>query len=473
MRDDSDKHFQCLFESSRRSEAGPPLSRRAVLGAFASASALSALPGQATAQVASLIDVTPRPPPAAATASPAGRYHPNFVKNLAQLLDLNATNQGGAWWNYDSFVTPVDQFFIRNAYATPRAASDMRVHRDHWRLKIHGDGIERELTISYNDLLRMPSRSIFAMMECAGNGRSLFWEQQGMVADPQKVGGSGWGLGGIGMAEWRYVSIGHILGLVGLKPAAKAALFWSGIDGSSAEKSGDAGRPLPIDMLTTFSNSIGLAFKMNGSDLLPDHGAPVRMIVPGWCGAASTKWVTEIKIATHDFWVRLNSSEHVMIGPDYKPPVPKPGDELRGVTAKDIKGQMVTWSPPRSLLTLPLVLEKQPQLPRNYPLKAGELPSLVAGEQMLTGYAWAPENGVKKVDVRINGRSWLAARLFRPLPTQFSWVRFEMPWKATAGRHLIETRVTDNSGDEQPATGPYNAGGFNFWAIPKFHVQVG
>ena len=346
------------------------------------------------------------------------------------------------------------------------------MQRESWQLKIHGDAVERELTITYNDLLKMPSRSVFSILECAGNGRSLFWEQQNMLADPQKVTGSGWGLGGIGMAEWRYVPISHILGLVGLKANARSALFWSGIDGSKDGRDGDIGRPMPISMLRTFGSEMGLAFKMNGVDLPPDHGAPVRMLVPGWCGAASTKWLTEIKIASHDFWVRLNTRQHVMIGPDYERPKPRPGDEFRGVTAPDILGPMVTWLPPRSLLTLPLVLEKQPKIPSNYPLQPGELPQLQAGTQALNGLAWAPEHGVERVDVRINGRNWQPARLTKPFSTRFSWVRFEIPWKATTGRHLIETRVTDAAGNQQPTDVPFNAGGFNFWAIPKFHVDV-
>jgi DMSO/TMAO reductase YedYZ molybdopterin-dependent catalytic subunit len=194
--------------------------------------------------------------------------------------------------------------------------------------------------------------------------------------------------------------------------------------------------------------------------------------VPGWCGAASTKWLTEIKIATHDFWVRLNAMQHVMIGPNYAPPKPKPGDEFRGVTAADIKGPAVTWSPPRSLLTLPLVLDKQPKIPHNYPLRPGEMPRLAAGDRLLSGLAWAPQNGVKHVDVRVDGRGWKRAQIRRPIQSKYAWVQFQIPWNATPGRHVIETRATDNENEVQPESVPYNQGGFDFWAIPKFHVDV-
>lgn len=102
------------------------------------------------------------------------RFHPSFVKDVGLLTDLNPTNQGGAWWNFDTYITPIEQFYIRNAFPTPRPELDQRVDPRYWRLKIHGDAVEREMEITYDDLLGMPSRSIMATMQCAGNGRSLF-----------------------------------------------------------------------------------------------------------------------------------------------------------------------------------------------------------------------------------------------------------------------------------------------------------
>lgn len=400
------------------------------------------------------------------------RLHPTFVKDVGRLVNLNGTNQGGAYWNYSTFMTPIEDFFIRNEYPTPRPDRDRRVDPAHWRLKIHGDAVERPLTITYNDLLRMPSRSIVTTLECAGNGRTLFWEQQDMTAAPQKVGGTGWGLGGVGQAEFDYVPMSHILGLVGLKKNAKQALFWSGVDGPEPGQESDTGRPLPIESLKLRGDSIGLAFRMNGKDLPLDHGGPVRALVPGWCGAASTKWLTEIKIASHSFWVRLNSTAHVLIGPDYPAPTPRAGDEFRGVRADQIRGPAVTWAPARSMLTVPLVLEKTPKMPHNYPLKPGELPKLSVGPQTMRGYAWAPMWGVGRVDYRIDGGPWLPARIVDRQINRYTWVRFEFPWSAAAGRHVIETRTTDAKGGQQPANVPFNAGGFDFSAIPKFKIEV-
>ena len=327
------------------------------------------------------------------------------------------------------------------------------------------------MEITYDDLLRMPSRSIMATMQCAGNGRSLFWEQQGMLADPEKVSGNGWGLGGLGLAEWQYVPMNHILGLVGLKPNAKAVLFWSGVDGKAPNTESDTGRPTPIGEFLSRGDDIGLAYKMNGRLLPADHGAPVRALVPGWCGGASTKWLTEIKIASHDFWVRLNTTDHTLIGPDYPPPVAAPGDEFRFVRPDQLLGQPVTWQPTRSLLTVPLAMVKQPQIPPNYPLARGELPVLAAGPQVVRGYANAPRFGVRRVEVRVDGGAWQQVRIIDPQPSPYTWVRFEFPLDPSPGEFTVETRATDNRGDQQPASVPYNQGGYDCSAIPRFRMR--
>lgn len=334
-------------------------------------------------------------------------------------------------------------------------------------MKIHGDAIERPIELGYDDILRMPSRSIISVMQCAGNARTHFWEQQDMLRAPTRVTGNGWGVGGVGQAEWQYVPMSHILGLVRLKPNAKAALFWSGVHGKRPNTQSDTGRPLPICELIERGDEIGLAFQINGMPLLPDHGAPV----PGWCGGASTKWLTEIKIASHDFWVRLNTVGHANIGPPYRAPTPAPDDEFRFVTATDIRGVPVNWHTPRSMLTLPLTLAKQPVMPANYPLGRGENAVMPAGPQLLRGYAWAPQWGVRHVDVRVNGGGWQRARIIDDQPNRYTWVRFDMAIDPLPSDYLTETRVTDRQGNRQPATVPFNEGGYDNSAISRFHVR--
>src|SRR5690606_19529450 len=438
--------FARLVQSAKQ-ELQLNTSRRRFFMTAMAAGATSTFPALAQAAAQTL-------PNARLTIVEAGRgpsrFHPSFVKDVGLLTDLNKTNQGGAWWNFDTYITPVSQFYIRNAFPTPRPELDRRVDPRYWQLKIHGDAVEREMTITYDDLLKMPSRSIISVMQCTGNGRSLFWEQEEFLNEPQRVVGNGWGLGGVGQAEWEYVPMSYILDLVGLKKNAKAVLFWSGVDGKEPNTQSDTGRPMSIQDVLERPDEIGLAFKMNGMPLPPDHGAPVRALVPGWCGGASTKWLTEIKIASHDFWVRLNTFDHTMMGPGYPAPVPAPNDEFRFVRPDQILGIPVTWQEGRSTLALPLVLDKQPNIPSNYPLERGERPTLKAGPQMLRGYAWAPNAGVRRVDLRINGGTWQQARIIDPQINRYTWARFEFPLAPAAGDYVIETRTTDRNGNMQP-----------------------
>ncbi len=118
------------------------------------------------------------------------------------------------------------------------------------------------------------------------------------------------------------------------------------------------------------------------------------------------------------------------------------------------------------------MLAKQPDLPSNYPLARGEMPLMKSGPQTLRGYAWAPHAGVRKVDVRVNGGRWESAKIIDAVPNRYSWVRFEFPFNPAQGDYILETRTTDRKGQMQPTTVPYNKGGYNFFAIPKFPVRV-
>jgi DMSO/TMAO reductase YedYZ molybdopterin-dependent catalytic subunit len=441
--------------------SGPHLDRRAFFvsaGAFAAAAPVTALaqgmPATAPAPAA--------PPP----AGPAPATPPRQIlrKPDGRLLNIGATVRSGRYWDFTTWMTPVDEFYIRNHYPTPTSAEKPELARENWKMRVHGDSVERPMEITYNDLLKMPARTIVANMQCHGNARNLFWENQGYT--PQQVTGGSWVMGAIGLAEWRYVPLSHILGQVGLKPDARTALFWSGVDG------GDMGRPMPVAEILSRSDDIGLCFQMNGNDLTADHGSPVRLVVPGWGGTASIKWITEMRVTNKRVWSRLNTKGEVYIGDAYARPEVSPDDEFIGVTADDVKGPMVTWMPPQSTLTVPLVLEKTPNMPANYPLQRGQLPTLSAGLQTMRGYAWGPQHGVRDVEYRIDGGPWQPARILPPNLGRYAWVRFEFPWEATAGEHAIETRTTDGSGYVQPVTQPANLLGMANGTIPRFRIRV-
>lgn len=94
-----------------------------------------------------------------------------------------------------------------------------------------------------------------------------------------------------------------------------------------------------------------------------------------------------------------------------------------------------------------------------------------AGAQIMRGYAWAPKDSARKVDIRVNGGRWETARIIDSQPNRYTWVRFEYPFNPASGDYVLETRATDNNGNVQPATVLFNKGGYDFFAIPKFHIR--
>jgi sulfane dehydrogenase subunit SoxC len=197
----------------------------------------------------------------------------------------------------------------------------------------------------------------------------------------------------------------------------------------------------------------------------------VRALVPGWGGAASVKWLTEIRISSHRFWTRMHTREEALIGEDWpREEFDESADEFLGATADDIEGQTATWQNTKSFLALPYVYAKSDP-PGRYDLRKGAVPELRPGRHTILGYANSPF-GIERVEYRVNKGAWRRARLLPPTDLPYSRVRFEVPFEASRGEHVISTRATDKRGDTQPARVPLNELGILCNAIPEFRVNV-
>ena len=192
------------------------------------------------------------------------------------------------------YLTPIDRFFVRNHAPTPRV--DLAT----WRLRVEGPGVERTLELGYEDLGRLPSVSVVRALECAGNGRVFFAEQQGREAP-----GTPWRLGAIGVAEWAGVRLREILDRAGLKEKARGVMV-EGLDAVRMR------RPLPL--WKALEEDTILATGMNGQPLPPDHGFPARTIVPGWAAVASVKWVGRLVVSEGPLNSPWNTAKYVMTG---------------------------------------------------------------------------------------------------------------------------------------------------------------
>lgn len=326
---------------------------------------------------------------------------------------------------------PNERFFVRDHTATPLI--DSRT----WTLRVFGDGLkdapdlEHPVTFDLKRLRRLPSRELQAFIECAGNGRSFFGTQQGEAAS-----GTQWGLGGIGVARWRGVPLSEVLDRAGIRRDA-VDVMPQGLDNNVVTNGVDSGkvrRPLPVSKAL---DDVLLAYEMNGKPLPPDHGHPVRLVVPGWVGVANIKWVGQIEVSRRPLFSPWNTTQYTLTGPSYpNPPV---------VTNQEVKSAF--------------------ELPWNA--------SIAPGSHRLTGRSWSGHAPIKRVEISTDGgSSWKPARLRGPnLPN--AWVRWEFPWQPTrAGSYTVEARATDLSGRTQPFTVPFNTGGYLFWAVVKHPVTV-
>src|SRR5881296_1228809 len=187
----------------------------------------------------------------------------------------------------DSFITPTESFYVRTHFPIPS------IDRDAWWLHVEGD-VEKPFAINYEQLLEVESVTVPVTLECAGNNRSFL--------EP-KVKGVQWGLGAVGTAEWTGVPLSILLDRAGVKANASEVIL-EGADGGMLEDPKSPPGELKFARSITLEKAradVLLAYKMNGSDLPPEHGFPVRAIVPGWYAMASIKWLQRIIVTDQPF----------------------------------------------------------------------------------------------------------------------------------------------------------------------------
>ncbi|MEV6955840.1 sulfite oxidase [Streptomyces sp. NPDC051183] len=404
--------------------------RRDLLKVFAAGTAAAAPLGLAAGGTASAATAGTATADAVGTSSAAAQ--PGIVKPVPpELFTLRGTN---AETNFAALrgtgrLTPVDRFFVRNHTATPR------IDTDGWRLRIWGSGLAGgPVEFSYDRLRSLPSVARTLFIESAGNGRSFYTTQQG-----QKVGGTAWTLGAIGVARWRGVRLSDVLRLAGVTRRAVDVLP-RGLDGEVVANGVNLGRvrrPLPVSKAL---DDVLLAYEMNGEPLPPDHGAPVRVVVPDWIGISSVKWVGDIEVSDEPLYSPWNTDLYRMFGP---------GQSAGGGTALT-----------RQTLKSAFELELGATVP-------------VHRTRLLTGRSWSGAAPVRQVEVSTDGGArWQRARL-HDAPRRGSWVRWSLPWTPRAtGTTALLARATDATGRTQPATADYNTEGYLFDAVVRHPVLV-
>jgi DMSO/TMAO reductase YedYZ molybdopterin-dependent catalytic subunit len=286
--------------------------------------------------------------------------------------------------------------------------------------------MQRPLELGFDDLLRLPSRSVICFVECAGNGRGFFKEFMGKAAS-----GTQWRLGGIGVAEWTGVPLGAVLDLAKVKRDTSRDILNVLVEGLDSVKVNR-----PMSLTKAYEDDTLLAYTMNGDPIAPDHGFPVRAIVPGWVGISNIKWVGRIEVRQTVIDVPTTTKTYVLEGPDYPSKV-----VLRQQTIK-------------SAVALPW--------PATVP----------AGRQPVRGFAWSPAGRISRVEYSLDrGATWQPATLREPnIPR--AWARWDFEWDARPGDHVILTRAVDDHGNTQPASMPWNAQGYGYNVPVPHPVKV-
>ena len=297
----------------------------------------------------------------------------------------------------NSFITPNDLFYVRHHLPAPRTDAQG------WKLEI-GGLVDRPVSLSLEEIKRLPRASVTVTLECAGNGRAFF--------DPP-VAGIQWEKGAIGTARWTGARLAEILKRAGVKPSAKYILL-DGADRSFA-KVPDFIRNLPIEKALHPDTII--AYEMNGVPIPHLNGFPLRAIAPGWEGAYSVKWLERIAALDAEF-------DGFFVKTGYKYPTRRvaPGASVDPKDMAPLTGLVV-----KSLITAPK-----------------DKSAVKAGVVRVSGFAWAGEDDIAKVDVSIDGgSSWVAASLGSERE-RYAWRQFTIDLKLGSAwllhRHVARYR---------------------------------
>lgn len=376
-------------------------------------------------------------PSAPASAAPKLLEFPGKEKGLVLLGDRPLVAETPAHM-LDDETTPVGRFFVRNNGLTPEPFKE----GDGWKLRIEGE-TGKALDLTLGELkARFKPRTYRMVMECGGNGRSFF--------QPAPRGNQ-WTNGGIGCAEWTGVRLADVLRAAGLKDSAK----FTGHFSADTHLSGDAtrhsiSRGMPI--AKAMEQHTLIAWDMNGQPLTAIHGGPMRLVVPGWPGSLSSKWLNRIV---------LRSTPHDgsgMGGTAYRvPTVPiVPGANVDGkVNFKDLESM-----PTRSLITAPANGTRLAAGTREIPLR---------------GAAWSGDFTVARVDVSLDfGQTWQRMKLDKP-KNRYDWQRWTGKITLPSdGYFELFVRAIDSRGISQPhVAANWNPQGYGSNPFHRIAVLVG
>jgi DMSO/TMAO reductase YedYZ molybdopterin-dependent catalytic subunit len=320
-------------------------------------------------------------------------------------------------------LTPVGLHYLLVHYDVPF------VDAATWRLEVAGS-VEQPLTVTLDDLRQRPRIDLTATMECAGNGRALL--------EPRPLS-QPWLTEAVGTARWTGVSLGALLEEARPRGAAVDVVFGGldrGVEGGIAQR-----YERSLSLAEALDSGAVLAYEMNGAPLPPQHGFPLRLVVPGWYGMTNVKWLASVRVDEQPF-------AGYQVAQAY-----------RFRRTEDEEGRPVTRMRPRSLM-----------VPPGVPDFFSRERVVDAGESLLEGRAWSGRAPIVRVEVSTDGgATWADAILGEELGA-WAWRSWQCPWEATPGAHVLCSRATDGTGDAQPLEPEWNVGGYENNAVQRVPV---
>ena len=323
-------------------------------------------------------------------------------------------------------ITPIGMHYLLIYFDIPR------VDPSEWRLVVGGH-VRAPLTLTLDDVKRRPAVTLAVTLECAGNGRANLSPRP--VSQP-------WLFEAVGTAEWTGTPLRPLLEAVGALDGAAHVVF-TGLD-RGVQGGIEQHYERSLTMADATREEVLLAYAINGQPLPPQHGFPLRLVVPGWYGMTHVKWLRSITVVTRPF--RGYQQE-----PAYH--VTRTWDEL---------GEPVTRMLPRSLMVPPGIPEFLPRTRQ-----------LALGRCILEGQAWSGWGRIVRVEVSTDGGNvWADAELGRA-GGEFAWQSWRHVWDADqAGQFELCCRATDAAGNVQPLSAPWNAHGVCNNQVQRIKVVV-
>jgi DMSO/TMAO reductase YedYZ molybdopterin-dependent catalytic subunit len=322
-------------------------------------------------------------------------------------------------------LTPTGLHYLLIHFDIPYIAS-----AEGWTVRVCGR-VREPLEVTLAEIKQLPHKTLTVTLECAGNGRANLSPRS--QSQP-------WENGAVGTAEWTGTPLRHLLERAGMAADAVDVAFFGADRGFDAGIEHDYGRSLKPDL--AMSEDILLVHTMNGQPLLPQHGFPLRLIVPGWFGMASVKWLNRIEVLDRPFDGHQQVGTYV-----YRQ---QRGEEGVPVTHMRVKSLMVP-----------------PGIPDWYTRRR----LVDQGPVEIYGRAWSGGGvPVAKVEVGVGG-AWHEAQL-DPAAGKYAWHGWRFTWQATPGEHELACRATDAAGNVQPLEAPWDSGGFGNNVVHRVAVTV-